>query len=317
MEITFDHSYTAPYYSILLRNITGVVGSRATSLDYDAISAVPYGNYMIFNVTYLDVDASPSVGVDSAQIYLLKSGEQLNLGVDFWCQYAGNGIYTINVSTVALGAPETYSLEIITNSTADWWLLEKSRSIAARVLYRLTQLTYDVSGEAPYLDNVSITLTFEDIDTSTGIAGASFVLTIGTTLTEGTDYWIDALSDGVYNVLVNSTVLGLGAFSIEIRAEWSGVPFYQNRTVDVPVQVRKRATMLTYDPPIETPFGNNLTITLRYYDVDAGLVGIPDAQSQFTLDTINSTSVDSSYYWVEYVSGATYRLILNTTKLDV
>ncbi|MCK5644639.1 MAG: hypothetical protein KAJ19_27825, partial [Gammaproteobacteria bacterium] len=84
LEIAYNHTYSAPYYAIILRNVSGVIRTRATNLDYEPVLAVPYGNYMIFNVTYSDVDESPSVGIDTAQIYLSKSGEQLDLGVDFW-----------------------------------------------------------------------------------------------------------------------------------------------------------------------------------------------------------------------------------------
>ncbi|MDF1541472.1 MAG: hypothetical protein P1Q69_21415, partial [Candidatus Thorarchaeota archaeon] len=116
----------------------------------------------------------------------------------------------------------------------------------------------------------------------------------------------------------NSTAFGdVGTFSITAQMDYIGEPFYQNRTTSILVSVRERATRLTYTPPQEIPFGDNLTIYLNYYDVDAGLVAILDAESFLSLNTINGTPVDSSYFWVEYVSGATYRLLVNTTKLDI
>ena len=281
-----------------------------------------YDDVTFFTITLIDIDNGTSgTGLESMSGYLSvvfasPSGVS-NASVQI--VEVGNGVYNISFDTNILGVLSDYEVEVTFNAPYEpyYWKSTNPRVVRGRISARLTQLSYDVSGATPYLDNVSITLVFEDIGASAGITGASFILTTNETLTEGTDYWVIALFDGEYNILVNSTVLGLGESSIEIRAECYGIPFYQNRTVNVPVQVRERATRLTYTPPAETPFGNNLTVTLRYYDVDAGLVAIPDAQSHFTLDNVNSTPVDSSYYWVEYVSGATYHLIVNTTKLDI
>jgi hypothetical protein len=432
LEITFDHSATSPYYALLKRNVTGTIRERTTTLEYTPVSSVPYGNYTLFNVTYTDADSS--AGIDSAQIYVScsTSSEQLAEGVNYWYAPVGNGIYTINVSTTALGAPSSYSIQIIANSTADWWLLERTRimtigvayrnvelavsspdatyyneitsftitltdidnrtvgtglegmisylsvvfttpsgvsnatvqivdlgnglyeiifntsilevlsdyvvevtyeppdgpnywkpiaprTVTGRVNARQTQLSFDVTSSTPYLDNITISLTLEDLVASSGVAGADFVLTSSAaTLIESTNYWISESANGVYVVLVSSDAFGdTGTFHITIEETTSGVPFYQNRTVNVPVQVRERATRLAYTPPAETPFADNLTVTLRYYDVDAGLVGIESAASCFTLDSINGTPVDSTYYWMIELSGGVYQLIINTTKLDI
>ncbi|MCK5240195.1 MAG: hypothetical protein KAR33_11635, partial [Candidatus Thorarchaeota archaeon] len=432
ITITFDHSGSSPYYSVLTRNVTGVVRARATSLDYEPVSAQPYGNYSIFTVTYLDVDAA-STPIDTGDVYLScgSSDQTLAAGVNYWISYQGSGVYQINISTVALGAPNTYVITVEANSTADWWLASSSRNINFRVSYRTvelsttspdstyydevtfftvtlididtggagtgltgmtanlalafttpsglptgsvsiveigngqynvsfdtsilneltdytievtfnapnywadagpravtgrvsarpTQLSYDVSGATPYLDNVTITITFEDSLSFSGVAGGTILLscaTAATSLSLGANYWITDAGAGVYTAYIDSTALGnVSTFSISAQMTFEGEPFYQNRTTSIPIEVRERATRLTYTPPPETPFSNDLVVALNYYDVDAGLIAIPNNESYFSLDEINGTAVDASYYWVEYVSGAAYRMHINTTKLDI
>jgi hypothetical protein len=434
--VVFDHSGSAPYYSIVQRNVTGVAAERVTSLDYDPISAVPYGNYMVFNVTYFDVDASPDSPIASGDLYLscATSSEVLVVNTNYWYTYLGGGLYGVNISSTALGSPDTYDIVVTLNSTAEWWLSERTRSIAMRVDYRtvdlsadspdvtyydeitffeltltdldngssgvglegmtayisvifvvpfgldnssvqiaelgsglynisfdtgilgalidyevdivfeygqqafffeassdervtgrvaarLTQLIYDIEGSTPFLSNITISVTYEDLVGSSGISGADLTVTSTdavSPLIEGTSYWITDLGSGFYEVLVNSTVFdAIGQFTMEITAEHSGVPFYVNRTTSINVQVRERATRLTYSPPAETPYSDNVSVTVQYLDADAGLGGITAAENFMTLDEINGSAVDPSYYWIEVVSQGTYRILINSSKLSV
>ncbi|TXT57303.1 MAG: hypothetical protein BAJATHORv1_10001 [Candidatus Thorarchaeota archaeon] len=431
MEITFDHSGNDPYYSLISRNISGTIRERATNLDYDPASATPYGEYIIFNMTFTDVDSNSPIS--TGQVYLegIGTSEVLENGVNYDYQYLSNGIYLVNVSSIALGVPDSYSVIVTMNSTADWYLAERIRTLTLKVSYRPvelstsapdttyygdvtfftmtlidigdesgldgmqsyftitfttpsglsnssisivdigngeynvsfdtdilnelvnykvsivfnapytpsywastspklvtgrvstrpTQLSYDVTSTTPYLNNVTISLEFIDANTAVGIAGTTMIATCSgaaTPLVANTNYWISEGSTGEYMLLIDSTALGnIGDFSITVSSEYYGVPFYQNRTVSITVQVRERATRLTYTPPAEVPYGNNLTITLKYYDVDAGLLAIEDAASQIALETINGTLVDSSYYIVEWISSSTYYMYINTSKLAI
>ncbi|MHA1934461.1 MAG: hypothetical protein ACW97A_04190, partial [Candidatus Thorarchaeota archaeon] len=434
LRITFDHTIASPYYALLARNVTGTVRERATNLDYDPASDTPYGNDMVFNLTFTDVDESPAEGISSASIYVscATSNDVLTFGVNYWFTYMGNGIYLINISSVALGEPSDYILQIEANSTADWWLDDRTRSVTVTVAFRSvemitispdstyyddvsfftitltdldngtgvglegmtsyisvtfivpgsvsgsaniveigngvynitidtdildqltdyqvsvefnppyspyywespgarlvtgrisarpTQLIYDIEGATPYLDNVTVTLTYEDAITLAGISSASLTvscITAAQALVEGSNYWISDLGGGTYTLLVDSTALGdVDAFSLDIQAEYSGEPFYQNRSISATAQVRERATRLTFTPPSETPFGDNITIVLKLYDVDAGLSPITTAQSNFALDSVNSSPVNPSYYEFLHISGETYWLVFNTSVLDI
>ena len=432
LTLVFDHSGLSPYYSYLSRNVVGSVRQRVTSLDYDAIAATPYGNYSIFNVTYMDTEGQYPSPIASGSISLScsTSGDVLAENTNYWLSYMGNGTYQITLDTTALGAPATYSVHVIANSSI-WYLSESSRninvkvsfrdvelslsspdtayygetsffiitildldngtdgtglqamttnlafsfvvptgisasslsvqdigngqynvsfdtgilnvlssytiavsfnapdywadagpqSVTGRVQARPSQLSYDVAGAAPYLDNVTVSFMYEDTLTSTGIAGGSIELQCATALDSlilDSNYWIVDEGNGQYTALINSIALGdVTTFAITAKMTYPGQPFYQNRTQIIQVEVRERATRLTYTPPQETAFGNNLTVVLKYYDVDAGLAAITDSQAFFSLDDINGSAVDSSYYWVQYISGATYYLYVNTTKLAI
>ncbi|MFO8067467.1 MAG: hypothetical protein R6U11_07790, partial [Bacteroidales bacterium] len=68
--------------------------------------------------------------------------------------------------------------------------------------------------------------------------------------------------------------------------------------------------------PPETPYSDDMTVELEYTDVDAGLTGITDAESYFSLDAVNGTPVDSSYYSISSTSEGQYELRVNTSKLE-
>ncbi len=432
LNLVFDHSGLSPYYSYLSRNVAGSVRQRVTSLDYDAVAATPYGNYSLFNVTYTDVEGQYPSPIASGSIFLScsTSGEVLIENTNYWISYMGNGTYQITLDTTALGAPATYSVHVIANSSI-WYLAESSRninikisfrnvgislsspdstyygettffivtvldldngtdgtglqamtsnlvfsfvvptgilasslniadigngqynvsfdtgilnvltsytiavsfnapdywadagpqSVTGRVQARPSQLSYDIAGAAPYLDNATVSFMYEDTLTSTGIAGGSIELLCATShdpLILNSNYWIVDEGNGQYTALIDSAALGdVTTFAITAKMTYLGQPFFQNRTQILQVEVRERATRLTYTPPQETPFGDNLTVVLKYYDVDAGLAAIANSQGFFSLDEINGSAVDSSYYWVQYISGATYYLYVNTTKLAI
>ncbi len=305
------------------RNINLKVAYRSVELSATSPDATFYGDITFFIVTILDTDnGTAGTGLDGMSgnillTFIIPSGTSTSsvsiVGI-------GNGQYNISFDTDILNVLTDYTMSVSFNAP-DYWADAGPHSVTGRVSARPTQLAYDVEGAAPYLDNVSITFSFEDSLTSTGITGAAISLSCGTAaeaLVLNTNYWIVDVGSGVYTALIDSVALGdVATFSISAQVNFVGEPFYQNRTRTLQVEVRERATRLTYAPPQETPYGNNISIRLNYYDVDAGLTGIPNAESFFSIDTINGTSVDASYYWVDYVSGSLYYIYINTTKLDI
>ncbi|MFO7835020.1 MAG: hypothetical protein R6V83_00045 [Candidatus Thorarchaeota archaeon] len=435
VRVVFNHTTTGPYYSLVSRNVTGTVDERTTTLDYSSVPGVAYGNFMTFNLTYLDIDSDPADPISSAELYLscATSAEDLVQDSNFWFTYLGDGDYLLNISTEALGEPNKYYLEVKLNSTSEWWLSDGSRSIqvrvehrnvelsieppqsvyyadkvsftvtlidldngtdgtglenmqqnlsvtftqpedvddsaisivdmgsgnynvsfdtgilgelsdygldirfiypntpyywantttrsiTGRVLQRPTQMIYEVQGRTPYLNNVTITFYFEGVENSTGVPGVNFTL-ISTdaneSLVKQINYWVEDHGAGDYTARIDSTALGnIGKFSVDVSAEYYGEPFYANRSKSLTVQVRERATRLTYVVPPETPYSDDMTVELEYTDVDAGLTGITDAESYFSLDAVNGTPVDSSYYSISSTSEGQYELRVNTSKLE-
>ena len=72
---------------------------------------------MLFNLTYTDVDASPDEPISTGDIFLscLTSDEILENDTNYWYTYIANGIYTVNISTITLGNPDSYEIIIILN----------------------------------------------------------------------------------------------------------------------------------------------------------------------------------------------------------
>jgi hypothetical protein len=90
-------------------------------------------------------------------------------------------------------------------------------------------------------------------------------------LTEGAgnDYVLTDLGAGYYSLSVNTVSLGsIAVHTLTVYADWTGSPFYNNRTLDIDVNTIRRPTnveLLT--PPGLTRYNDNVTFTIAFTDL--------------------------------------------------
>jgi hypothetical protein len=304
LEVTFDHSSVDPFYSVLTRNITGSVRERATTLDYEPVTATPYGDYAIAGLTYIDVDAFPATGIDSAQIYITGLTE----GVDYTVQLIGIGVYSVNISTVSLGAPSTYSLDFVVNSTADWWFTERQRTINVRVSYRNVEMTYTAPDTTYYGDVTVFTISLVDVDAGVGMEFMTTRISVEFTIPFGTSnasVLIAEISSGLYNISFDTDILG------ELSDYTVGVLFYAPNywqsvgPIQVTGRVYARPTQLSSDVAGSTPYLDYVSITLNYDDIVVSS-GIAGATIVLDCATSSQTLEIGVNYWITEPSVGVY-----------
>ncbi|MCJ7818053.1 MAG: hypothetical protein MUP60_04320, partial [Candidatus Thorarchaeota archaeon] len=314
-------SATEWWLSHYTMSVSVTVDYRMVGMDVISPDSASYDDVSHFQFTLTDLDSGdPLTGMTSffSVLFTMPTGVNSSYVV---ISDVGAGVYNVSFDTNILNQLSDYQITISFDFglSPDYWR-SVSRSVSGRVIARPTQLSYEVDGSTPYLDNITIALDFEDIGTSVGVSGAAITTTSGSaTLVQNLNYWVSEQADGHYVLLIDSTVFGdIGYYTISVSAEYSGDPYFTNKTRLVILEVRERATRLTYTMPQETPYGNNVSFLMRLVDVDDALTGIAGAESYFSLVSVNSTSVDSSYYWItSTTTQGIYHFYLNTSRLTI
>ncbi|MDF1539175.1 MAG: hypothetical protein P1Q69_09745, partial [Candidatus Thorarchaeota archaeon] len=272
LTISFDHSGSSPYYTLLSRNVTGSVRARTTSLDYEPIPSQPYGNYTTFTVTYTDTDSSSIIDTGSVYVTCATSTDTLENGVNYWTLYLGAGVYRVNISTTALGAPATYTLKVVVNSTADWWLSESARNVNFVVSYRSVDLSVESPDTTYYGEVTFFIVTILDVDsgaTGTGLTGMTSNIQLAFVIPSGlstSSVSIVELTDGRYNVSFDTAILDeLTDYRMDIS--FNAPNYWENAGPrSVTGRVSARPTQLSYDVAGAAPYLDNVTITFAFED---------------------------------------------------
>lgn len=276
-----------PSYATQTIQIRIIVETRKTQLTDDVLGSVidlPYDDDFIVNFTFSDtVTGSLTPIVDATQLvtgypsgkYTIKNNLDGTYTITFW----GNITETTYYVTIGFSR---------TNYTSRSAYFE----ITVRPMHT-TAFGWAESVSVPWGTNVTIHLTYNDTDhnyvpiTSANIA---FVSTNGFFNSSkdilGVDYWIFTNPDGSYTLILSTWKVntGLQPFTLIVRLTKNHYDQYQ---VFVSFQVRDNLTVLqrlALDPGTTIPWGDYLTITLSYLNLDNGSSPISGATLDCTWD---------------------------------
>ncbi|MBY8998040.1 MAG: LamG domain-containing protein, partial [Candidatus Thorarchaeota archaeon] len=211
----------------------------------------------------------------------------------------GNGIYQMTISSSFFASGPytifiTVSPAISIYARADMVLNFEYRAARSD----LTANLYTVS--TPYHHNVTVTLSYIDLDRATGIL---------TGIITSPDVWISYVNigGGTYSVTIGVFSLNLGTHPINLTAQASG---YTTRSIIINVIVTKihtdaQPSVISLDMPV----GNTKIFYIELTDLDNS---VPIGNSSFIPADDWAGSVSISYLW----TGTMYEVTLTTTGSD-
>ncbi|MDH4213059.1 MAG: DUF2341 domain-containing protein [Candidatus Thorarchaeota archaeon] len=258
-----------PYYTDRVDLISVRVLPRSALLTIIPPTGVSYGENVTFSFTYDDTTGGSSNPVVYNPISMIIT---LNVP-DFSFYYnAIDRLYTLSFNTSQLGEPlglRTVILDV-TWAGLPFYTNVTGKVISLTLAARQTSLTYPTPSNTPYGDLATFTIVFLDV------AGATPQDVQGTIIT---------IYNGAIQIPVsylNIVVQGSGRYRIEVNTSYFNQPgqydlmvnassnqfYYQYRQLTRILTINLRETLLTVEPPRETPYGTPLIFVLHYQDLN-------------------------------------------------
>ncbi|NWF95240.1 MAG: hypothetical protein HXY34_03775 [Candidatus Thorarchaeota archaeon] len=289
---------------------------RRTQLTSEVPELAPYLTQANITVTYYDDNTGQGIAGASITAYCSTSNDPLQLGINYFVDYLGSGMYRVRISTVALGTFGGYTIEITASFAGAPFYQERSRPVDIEVSRRPATVTVTRSPlSTPFLEDVVFTISATD-----GLSGGSIVLTksvlvlthgIGTLILDS-QYTLTAVSDGYTisfpsDLIVSSLV---SDYPIYVKFVWgNSAPYYSNSTTATQVTITTRFTQVTVLSTPPADYGFNITALIQYNDYlsGSGLVGA----------TVSLSCLNDSVFtrWVIDNANGKYSLLVDTLTL--
>jgi hypothetical protein len=266
----------SPFYANRTGRIISVtVTARQTTLDFQSPAPTSYLDNVSLSIDWNDVTSVPTTGISGATVQLYDvTGAQYIPSTYYTIYWISGGQYGIDFNTSYYSSPNTYSLRVYL-SIPDFYIPDVSSTRSLSVRYRLTLLSAEPIGLAPYNSSLVYTLNFQDLDTLETIPNPSGQVTI-TVLNASWVYspvWNPAFQ--TYTLTIETYThpeLVVGKlYVLRIQASYSyQSPFYASDDVYVTFQLRTRQSNLVVDEsPDPTAYLESVQFRVHYYDVDS------------------------------------------------
>ncbi|MHA1271116.1 MAG: hypothetical protein ACTSPY_15085 [Candidatus Helarchaeota archaeon] len=324
-KISYNVNWSGePYYQNKTTIISLTVRYRSTELIYpSAPNPVQYLQNGTITVQYRDVDNN-NTGIDnsSGKVSLTlwwdngliigsvdANDTYLDPGLNWvWINGQPNGYYNIIINTSQFNTIGTIKIIVLVNWSGQPYFGNTSTNFSLKINARSTDLSYIPPGTIGYGLNATISITYSDLELG-GINNSNIYVKgpSGQFWNSSGQMWSIELGSGTYNIILNTTNLdSLGEFTFTIYANWSGVPFYANSSVQVNITLRARNTELITESLPTTPYGDLVNLTLFYNDLDKTL-GIDNSSNNIyfninltTFTIYNLKSETAGKYVIEF-----------------
>ncbi|OYT51590.1 MAG: hypothetical protein B6U76_10820, partial [Desulfurococcales archaeon ex4484_217_2] len=296
-------------------------------VDQDITQAPPATKLSLFNtLTFYDVYWGKTIkiqvnftridtgeGIDGeVRWYVINSSGSAELSGIAFKQTIGGFSFEVNTSN--LDAGEYYTI-LINGTPADpSFLLPSPITIGLSVKERPTSLDVSFNPPGPIIywnESLTITATFSDSISETGIPGASVEVVIYATQTIVIP--LNDLGDGSYTATVKTVLesLDVGSYLLIVRASKKNYVFNEKSFTLI---INARPTSLYYDNYIEIPWQSSYTIAIRYID-DRFSEDISDADVRYTLKEAATGNIVLGPSQMSY-SGTAWIASLNLTRVS-
>jgi hypothetical protein len=316
-----DISWTGPTVKYPDLSVTAVFRIKEAATEVfigQSPVLTPYGNNVTFTLVYWDSGngtgivngTGPYAGNVRIFVEVLTAGQSLDqtqieiLEIDY---DTNPGEYSFNFNSTHLSGIVSCQLRIWFNWTAGAipYYVNQSLLLTVYSTYRQTSIDWTPIPVTPYDEIVDLSLTYRDALSGLVIRNSTSLLIT----TPGYAFSVLYEGDltGVFVIRIDtSQFLNPGSHSFQIEIFWSGAPFYQNRTVDIQLDVRERYTELTHGSYEPIQYGNLLTLVFTYTDLDSfSTAGMNNG-------ALTLLGIPSQFYTVDDNGDGTYTLTLQT-----
>ncbi|MFW9869800.1 MAG: hypothetical protein ACFFEL_09260 [Candidatus Thorarchaeota archaeon] len=300
-------------------NIIGI-DSQLTLLQ--ASEPTPYLGSMKYIFFYSETSGlgitNSSYGGGNVHIYVSFQGVSVDLGqvtileIDDVLQ---PGNYSISFSTTIFGETGLIYMNVYINWTDGVAPFYTNRFdvISVRILPRDTLVSIVPPTPAPYGENATLIFSYEDV---TG-GGSDPIddnpsLEITVSLADYSISYDLLLHQFTVSFDTSQFAAPLGQKSFTLNVVWTGAPYYTNRTGrTIFITVTSRQTVLDYQAPAPTSYGDSVWFILNWTDITGGsTTGISGAVVTIYDDLV---AIPGAFYSVSPIIGGEYNVTLNTT----
>lgn len=298
-----------------------------TFITYDAVSLTPWAEDIVITFYYVVNDPTSSQhgngipGVTSIVGSTLDA-VALNLG-EYSLVDNGGGQYTLTIlySSGKLDNIQSYTLQLHVVSP-DTQHEDATQTINFTVRTLLTSISFDPISQVPYGEDVIITFYFviNDIQSSQDGSGLTGVTSLTGSTLDGTgldpaDYTLVEVGSGEYTLTLLFSSGKINSIKTYTLALHVVSPAAQYNAADRTTTfiVRQLGTKISYDPPLPTPWGQDVIITIYYLVEDTasaqhgnGITGVTSIAGS----TLDGTALNPSEYTLVEVGSGEYTLTL-------
>ncbi|MFW9811495.1 MAG: hypothetical protein ACFFF9_03500 [Candidatus Thorarchaeota archaeon] len=260
-----------------------------------------------------------SYGGGNVHIYVSFQGVSVDLGqvtileIDDATQ---PGNYSISFSTTIFGQTGLIYMNVYINWTDGVAPFYTNRFdvISVRVLPRDTLVSIVPPTPTPYNENATLIFSYEDV-TGGGSVAIDYnptYLTLGSSLSEYSFYYNFSSHQFVFSFNTSQFSAPLGQKSFTLDVVWASAPFYANRTGRIIfITTIARQTVLDYQSPAPTSYGDSLWFILNWTDVTGtSVTGISGAVVTLYNGLVE---IPGGFYSVAPITGGEYNVTLDTT----
>jgi hypothetical protein len=265
-----------------------------------APSVTSYLDNVTFTFAFVDTATGQQISISISDVSIYNDLTLLTQGEYQISQVGTTFEVSINSTVISSYLVQNHNL----TASVNWPVSaphyeDDSSSTKVTTTSRVTILEIDPPTNTAYSENASLLMSFVDV---AGAAGVSIdynatAMTIATNLTESPAVIYNSGTRQFTLSFDTAQFGGIGQKYFYINVTWAGYPFYANRTfTSVRVTVTLRQSLIEFEAPEPTAFGDNVTFHVTYYDI-AGAVSTKIIDAALTL-YYNSNPVSSSFYSV-------------------
>jgi hypothetical protein len=309
-----------PYYgSKTLQSVLVTVTLRQTQVDFEAPAPTPYGDNVTFTISYLDIAGAVSEGIPDATLTIYYLGAPVPQA-NYYETPDGQGGFTIEFYSGFFSEPGFYDLNASLTYTGGYFSADAYAVRTLNVRLRTTILSVEPVGQIGFGTQMQITIFFQDILTLADIANTSATTFLSILNSTGTPWqytilWQPATSNYLLSVeTANQPTLALGDHTLWLNMSYVYQdPFYRWDDGYVQFTIRSRTSSLDLqEAPIPTPFGENASFVMFYWDADNATNGISGAT--INLETVGPLVLNTDYFVIEGVPGV-YNIYIDSAAL--
>jgi hypothetical protein len=316
----------APYYMSDQVSVWTTVVNRVGLLIRDSVPTTPLGDNMSLGFTYIDATSEWDIS-GAIVVFDCLSPSGLIENTHFWVIRNG-GHYTILVDTSHLGSTGTFtfSLRLQWNPSLIPYYANSTTVLlqgSVRQIQALLESSEPTPSTVPINDNVSVILTFTDLDHGVPISGAELLFSVTyKTNASGPGVWsITPIGPGSYLLVVDCSDAGAtGTNTLIVVISYLD---YQTAEIQVPFQIRERQGELNELPPSDAYYGESTSVVVQLVDVDASAAPLDGALLSLSWPGVDSpvwSSLGNGWYRINLttngLNSGLYTLVIGATKTD-